>query len=146
MTPQEEKAPHRHEFQFYSGDAVFLDTFARFYCCCPRRSGVAFRKLAQFSFRHSKFRGAPIQTERLIASSYTMRCASKTLGTERLHFYPIRVSNKAQASNAAKNYTTLRFSRILLFSSLGKCLRSNARSRFFAEGPVRSRRTYLSPI
>jgi hypothetical protein len=63
LTPQEEKAPHRHEFQFYSGDAVFLDTFARFYCCCPRRSGVAFRKLAQFSFRHSKFRGATIQTD-----------------------------------------------------------------------------------
>jgi len=28
-----------------------------------RRSGVAFRKLAQFSFRHSKFRGATIQTD-----------------------------------------------------------------------------------
>ena len=35
----------------------------RFLSTSPFRSGIACRKLAQFSFRHNKFRGATIQTD-----------------------------------------------------------------------------------
>ena len=36
-----EKAPHRHEVQFYSDDAVFLDTFARFIAVALKAGDVA---------------------------------------------------------------------------------------------------------
>jgi len=36
-----EKAPHRHEVQFYSDDAVFLDTIARFIAVALKAGGAA---------------------------------------------------------------------------------------------------------
>jgi len=36
-----EKAPHRHEVQFYSDDAVFLDTFARFIAVALKAGAAA---------------------------------------------------------------------------------------------------------
>ena len=38
---QEQKAPHRHEVQFYSEDAVFLDSFTRFISAALKAGDVA---------------------------------------------------------------------------------------------------------
>ena len=79
-----EKAPHRHEVQFYSDDAVFLDSFTRFISAALKASGVAI-VVATESHRDSlveRLRGQGLDIDEAIRQgTYISLDVAKTLST-----------------------------------------------------------------
>jgi DNA-binding NarL/FixJ family response regulator len=87
----EKKAPHRHEVQFYSEDAVFLDSFTRFISAALKAGGVAI-VVATDSHRDSlveRLRGQGLDIDEAIRQgTYISLDVAKTLSTFMINDMP----------------------------------------------------------